>query len=146
LDALALGTRGVVSPQAATQIPGSRPFSLRKLLKRMAGTTGLEPAASAVTGQRSNQLNYVPYSVILPICSSEPPARMRHARLPTGSEVAASFSPPDVTESYDPLILTASPGTRKRGSQETRRMTRLPSYKSRRKMLNIVHMRGHIRA
>ncbi len=31
-----------------------------KLLKRMAGTTGLEPAASAVTGQRSNQLNYVP--------------------------------------------------------------------------------------
>ncbi len=26
----------------------------------MAGTTGLEPAASAVTGRRSNQLNYVP--------------------------------------------------------------------------------------
>ena len=31
-----------------------------KCLKRMAGTTGLEPAASAVTGQRSNQLNYDP--------------------------------------------------------------------------------------
>jgi hypothetical protein len=31
-----------------------------KLLKELAGTTGLEPAASAVTGQRSNQLNYVP--------------------------------------------------------------------------------------
>jgi hypothetical protein len=30
------------------------------LLECMAGTTGLEPAASAVTGQRSNQLNYVP--------------------------------------------------------------------------------------
>jgi hypothetical protein len=30
---------------------------LRKLL---AGTTGLEPATSAVTGQHSNQLNYVP--------------------------------------------------------------------------------------
>jgi hypothetical protein len=29
-------------------------------LKKLAGTTGLEPAASAVTGQRSNQLNYVP--------------------------------------------------------------------------------------
>ena len=33
------------------------------LLKRMAGTTGLEPATSAVTGQRSNQLNYVPAGV-----------------------------------------------------------------------------------
>jgi hypothetical protein len=31
-----------------------------KPLRKMAGTTGLEPAASAVTGQRSNQLNYVP--------------------------------------------------------------------------------------
>ena len=28
----------------------------------MAGSTGLEPAASAVTGQRSNQLNYDPAS------------------------------------------------------------------------------------
>ncbi len=27
----------------------------------MAGTTGLEPATSDVTGRRSNQLNYVPY-------------------------------------------------------------------------------------
>ena len=27
---------------------------------RLAGSTGLEPAASAVTGQRSNQLNYDP--------------------------------------------------------------------------------------
>ena len=26
----------------------------------MAGTTGLEPATSAVTGQRSDQLSYVP--------------------------------------------------------------------------------------
>ena len=31
-----------------------------KLFDGMAGTTGLEPATSAVTGQRSNQLNYVP--------------------------------------------------------------------------------------
>jgi hypothetical protein len=28
--------------------------------KKMAGTTGLEPATSDVTGRRSNQLNYVP--------------------------------------------------------------------------------------
>ena len=29
-------------------------------VKGMAGTTGLEPATSDVTGRRSNQLNYVP--------------------------------------------------------------------------------------
>ena len=32
--------------------------------KGMAGSTGLEPAASAVTGQRSNQLNYDPAMVV----------------------------------------------------------------------------------
>jgi hypothetical protein len=36
--------------------------SPRNCLRRMAGSTGLEPAASAVTGQRSNQLNYDPAS------------------------------------------------------------------------------------
>lgn len=35
----------------------------------MAGTTGLEPATSAVTGQRSNQLSYVP-SVLLDFVTS----------------------------------------------------------------------------
>ena len=34
-------------------------------LERMAGTTRLELATSAVTGQRSNQLNYVPADVPL---------------------------------------------------------------------------------
>jgi hypothetical protein len=34
-----------------------------KLFRMMAGTTGLEPATSAVTGQRSNQLSYVPKNV-----------------------------------------------------------------------------------
>jgi hypothetical protein len=37
---------------------GAEPFCM--VLKRMAGTTRLELATSAVTGQRSNQLNYVP--------------------------------------------------------------------------------------
>jgi hypothetical protein len=32
----------------------------RMALRKMAGTTGLEPATSDVTGRRSNQLNYVP--------------------------------------------------------------------------------------
>ena len=31
-----------------------------KSLKNMAGVTGLEPATSGVTGQRSNQLSYTP--------------------------------------------------------------------------------------
>jgi hypothetical protein len=31
-----------------------------KFLKTLAGPTGLEPATSDVTGQRSNQLNYDP--------------------------------------------------------------------------------------
>ena len=34
--------------------------SFHKSFGMMAGSTGLEPAASAVTGQRSNQLNYDP--------------------------------------------------------------------------------------
>ena len=33
---------------------------VQKSLKELAGTTGLEPATSDVTGRRSNQLNYVP--------------------------------------------------------------------------------------
>ena len=34
--------------------------SLEAIEKKLAGTTGLEPATSDVTGRRSNQLNYVP--------------------------------------------------------------------------------------
>ena len=39
----------------------------------MAGTTGLEPATSAVTGQRSNQLSYVPKKLFnnLELCHIE---------------------------------------------------------------------------
>jgi hypothetical protein len=39
-------------------------------LKGMAGTTGLEPATSDVTGRRSNQLNYVPDSCLTSVNSS----------------------------------------------------------------------------
>ena len=51
-----VGFRGRLRPNPRPKIP----VRLRNCLKRMAGTTGLEPATSAVTGQRSNQLNYVP--------------------------------------------------------------------------------------
>ena len=49
--------RNAYRPQTAPDLLEVRFVSA---LKRMAGTTGLEPATSAVTGQRSNQLNYVP--------------------------------------------------------------------------------------
>ena len=42
------------------QCQKSSSFGRSSSASGMAGTTGLEPAASAVTGQRSNQLNYVP--------------------------------------------------------------------------------------
>ena len=48
--------RGLLSTLVVTQKRLSNPA----ILKIMAGTTGLEPATSAVTGQRSNQLSYVP--------------------------------------------------------------------------------------
>ena len=54
-----------------------------KSLKAMAGTTGLEPAASAVTGQRSNQLNYVPN---LGVIVSKP---LRAIVFPTPISIAA---------------------------------------------------------
>ena len=37
-----------------------RTTALTGLWNGMAGATGLEPAASCVTGRRSNQLNYAP--------------------------------------------------------------------------------------
>ena len=49
-------TRGVGVPKNKTQSP-AKVLGFRHL---MAGSTGLEPAASGVTGRRSNQLNYDP--------------------------------------------------------------------------------------
>ena len=39
------------------------PLSPICCVRELAGSTGLEPAASAVTGQRSSQLNYDPNRV-----------------------------------------------------------------------------------
>ena len=49
-----------VATFSATVVATRRVLYKRKLLKMLAGTTGLEPATSCVTGMRSNQLNYVP--------------------------------------------------------------------------------------
>ena len=44
----------------------------------MAGTTGLEPATSDVTGRRSNQLNYVPaLCYVLNVACTFRPAKER---------------------------------------------------------------------
>ena len=52
-----------------TMQAGQRPADARcKMLitnKLVAGSTGLEPAASGVTGRRSNQLNYDPARVLM---------------------------------------------------------------------------------
>ncbi len=50
----------LVSEVGAKRITEEITNSLQVLERKMAGTTRLELATSAVTGQRSNQLNYVP--------------------------------------------------------------------------------------
>jgi hypothetical protein len=56
-----LGSSGLIGPLSDLDlvVTVGRQLILRTL-ESMAGTTGLEPATSAVTGQHSNQLNYVP--------------------------------------------------------------------------------------
>ena len=47
----------------------------------MAGTTGLEPATSDVTGRRSNQLNYVPANRgQVGLCQDSTGVRVKHYR------------------------------------------------------------------
>ena len=48
------------TPKATNDLETGQPDIERTKSREMAGWTGLEPAASAVTGQRSNQLNYHP--------------------------------------------------------------------------------------
>ena len=56
---LQLRAAASAGPPSAGQASRSS-SELCKRERRLAGWTGLEPAASAVTGQRSNQLNYHP--------------------------------------------------------------------------------------
>ncbi len=56
------------------EVPGhARLDSTGRRAKKLAGSTGLEPAASGVTGRRSNQLNYDPRTgVPLPVRQNLP--------------------------------------------------------------------------
>ena len=54
----------------------------------LAGSTGLEPAASGVTGRRSNQLNYDPIEELA--------LQTAEGRLQIGLSVQSSFNPLDV--------------------------------------------------
>ena len=45
---------------AGVSLKNSRGANTRERREMLAGSTGLEPAASGVTGRRSNQLNYDP--------------------------------------------------------------------------------------
>jgi hypothetical protein len=70
----------------------SRPVTL---LERMAGTTRLELATSAVTGQRSNQLNYVPAEGIQQLTRSLGMRVSRCVSFLSGKiNLAASFNQP----------------------------------------------------
>ena len=61
--------------------------------KRLAGTTGLEPATSDVTGRRSNQLNYVPFSLkTSDIKQNSIANRMAELVLGWGAQEILSFS------------------------------------------------------
>ena len=61
-------------------------------LKGMAGTTRLELATSAVTGQRSNQLNYVPNLIIVIVSKSFTPGVLRRCDLQKKTQPAFSFA------------------------------------------------------
>ena len=58
----------------------------------MAGTTGLEPATSAVTGQRSNQLSYVPMLQLADAPDSVHPKPTTRTSLSDSSEMLVLLS------------------------------------------------------
>ena len=59
----------------------------------MAGVTGLEPAASGVTGRRSNQLSYTPTTARDRTCQRPLPKRSRRSRTSPLTCQAAAASP-----------------------------------------------------
>jgi hypothetical protein len=102
----------------------------------MAGTTGLEPATSAVTGQRSNQLSYVP-SYNLDYLTPQPAKKRQQApwafyqplaHLLNHSRAQADKSPTGCNELSE---CTRNMGSSKRckdGSLSTFRVQEMPGW------------------
>jgi hypothetical protein len=93
----------------------------------MAGSTGLEPAASGVTGRRSNQLNYDPEQ------EHDPDRRFRRLSLSTeirdvrwwlGSASLPAVSSPRVTRRALSLPSRSSPRVTRRAKAGGRYRTR----------------------
>jgi hypothetical protein len=62
---IAVGSRA--KPEVMASVHISRVIGFQ--IEDLAGATGLEPAASCVTGRRSNQLNYAPANESLATCN-----------------------------------------------------------------------------
>src|SRR5918996_1904066 len=81
------GMSGTGYDAGARVLPRMR--ALSKRCEEMAGVTGLEPAASGVTGQRSNRLSYTPASRV-PLEVDKPRAGVK----PTTPALAQAFHGP----------------------------------------------------
>ncbi len=67
---------------------------------KVAGVTGLEPAASAVTGQRSNQLSYTPAALLYTTSQPKHLARVRATdakEVGVGDPAEETYCHPDTT-------------------------------------------------
>ncbi len=91
-------TRASANSTESTAVSSaSLPCAMSKLFGRtvlsphdlMAGATGLEPAASCVTGRRSNQLNYAPHTT-----SSDAADSLSFLPVPFGRAVTGQRPPP----------------------------------------------------
>src|SRR5229473_8065315 len=72
---------------------------MRRRFEELAGATGLEPAASCVTGMRSNQLNYAPawdksftFIIYAPRCRLAPSSVVQFPAVPSDRAVTGQRS------------------------------------------------------